>query len=87
MTLTVELPNDLAQHEDPAREALEALAVEAYRTGTMTRGEAAGLLKMGRLAFDGLLKKRNVMEGAYGVEDFLEDVKTSEKLRAAGKIS
>ena len=82
MTLTVELPDDLAQHEDPAREALEQVAIEAYRTESMTKGQAAALLGMGRMEFDGVLKTHNVEYGAYGVEDLQQDIRTIEELRA-----
>jgi predicted HTH domain antitoxin len=85
MTLTVELPDDLAQHTDSGREALEQLAIEAYRTDWMTKGQAAGLLGMSRMEFDGVLKKHNVEKGAYGVEQLREDIETLEKLRAARK--
>lgn len=85
MTLTVELPDDLAQHPDSGREALEQLAIEAYRTESMTKGQAAALLGMGRLEFDGVLKKHNVEYGAYGVEQLREDIETLEKFRAARK--
>jgi len=86
MTLTVELPNNLAEHEDPAREALEALAVEAYRTEALSLHEAATLLGVGRIEFDGILKQRGVAEGAYDIEDLSEDIATSDELRAAGKL-
>jgi predicted HTH domain antitoxin len=86
MTLTVELPNDLMQHEDAAREALEAIAVEAYRTDAMTRPEAAKFLGMGRLEFQDVLKRHGVAKGSYGVEELLEDIATSDALFAAGKL-
>ena len=86
MTLTVELPNDLAEHEDPAREALEALAVEAYRTEALSHHEAATLLGVGRFAFEGILKQRGITEGAYGVEDLQQDIQTGDRLRASGQL-
>ena len=36
MEITVRLPDDLTQHADPAREALEALAMEGYRSGALS---------------------------------------------------
>jgi hypothetical protein len=33
MQITVELPDDIAQHSNPAREALEALAIEGQVGG------------------------------------------------------
>lgn len=86
MTLTVELPNDLSEHGDPVREALKAFAIEAYRTEALTQHQAAKMLQMGRFEFEGLLKQRGIMEGAYDVEDLLADIATSERLRAEGKL-
>ena len=31
MQITVQLPDDLAQHPNPGRDALESLAIEGYR--------------------------------------------------------
>jgi predicted HTH domain antitoxin len=86
MTLTIELPNDLAEHEDPVREALEAFAVEAYRTEVLTHHEAASMLSLGRIAFDDVLKRKGVTNNFYNVDDLLEDIATSDRLRAAGKL-
>jgi predicted HTH domain antitoxin len=87
MTLTIELPNDLAKHENATREALEAIAVEAYRTDAMTRPEAAKFLGVGRLEFQNILKRHGVTKDAYGVEELLEDIATMDRLHAAGKIA
>lgn len=35
MRITVQLPNDLAQHPNPGRDAVEALAIEEYRSGAL----------------------------------------------------
>ena len=40
MQITVELPDDIARHPDPGREALERLAIEGYRSGTLTHFQA-----------------------------------------------
>jgi hypothetical protein len=50
MQITVELPDDIAQHSDPARVALEALATEGYRSGAFTHHQACQLLGLGLLA-------------------------------------
>jgi predicted HTH domain antitoxin len=84
MEITVHLPDDLAQHTDPGREALEALAIEGFRSGALSRFEAAQLLGLGRLEFDGFLKERNIMEGAYDVEDLAQDLRSLDQLRAKG---
>ena len=44
MTITVELPNDIGHHPDSGREALEALAIQGYRTEALTLRQAAAML-------------------------------------------
>jgi predicted HTH domain antitoxin len=82
MEITVKLPDDLAQHENPGREALEALAIEGYRSGVFSHHEAAQLLNMGRIQFDGFLKDRGVTEHAYSAEDLKQDMENLRKLDA-----
>jgi predicted HTH domain antitoxin len=75
MQITVDLPEDLAQHADPAREALEALAIEGYRSGALTAYETRVLLGFQtRYELDGFLKQRGVMEHAYSAEDLADDM-------------
>jgi hypothetical protein len=47
MKITVELPDDVAKHADPGREALEALAIEGYRSGTLTHYQADQIVLLG----------------------------------------
>jgi hypothetical protein len=42
--ITVELPSDLMQHGDAARETVEAVAIGGYRSGTLTAYQAQVLL-------------------------------------------
>lgn len=80
MEITVQLPDDLAQHADPVREALEAFALEGYRTGTLTPYQTRTLLGFRtRYQFDGFLKTHGVLEHAYTVEDLEEDAKGFER--------
>jgi hypothetical protein len=44
MTLTVELPNNLAEQPDPAHIALEAIAIEGFKTGALTKPQARACL-------------------------------------------
>ena len=75
MQITVQLPDDLASHPNPAREALEAFVIEGYRSGVLSTSQARTLLGFGtRYELDGFLKSHNVWERAYGVEDFEKDV-------------
>jgi predicted HTH domain antitoxin len=74
MQITVELPDDLTQHPDPAREALEALAIEGYRSGALTALQTRTLLGFETTyQLDGFLKQHEVWEHAYSVEDLEKD--------------
>jgi predicted HTH domain antitoxin len=84
MKITVVLPDDLARRPDPGRQALEALAIEGYRSGALTHYEASHLLQLSRLEFDALLKDRNIDDHAYDVEDLEQDLETLERLEASG---
>jgi predicted HTH domain antitoxin len=86
MKITVELPDDVAKHADPGREALEALAIEGYRSGTLTHYQAGQLLGLTRFEFDRFLKDRNIYEHAYDVEDLDRDMATHRKLEAKGAL-
>ncbi len=86
MKITVDLPDDVAQRPDPGREALEAFAIEAYRSGALTHYQASQLLRVSRLEFEALLKTRNVEEHAYDVEDLAEDLETLDRIEASGRM-
>jgi predicted HTH domain antitoxin len=86
MKITIELPDDLAAHADPGREALEAVAIEGYRSGALTHHEASQLLGLTRFEFDGFLKARNIYEHAYDVEDLEQDLDTFRKLEEKGVL-
>jgi Uncharacterised protein family (UPF0175) len=74
MQITVQLPDDLAQRPDPAREALEAFAIEGYRSGALSALQTRLLLgfETGE-QFDGFLKRHEVWDHAYSVEDLESD--------------
>jgi predicted HTH domain antitoxin len=80
MQITVELPEDIARHPDPGREALEALAIEGYRSQALTHFQASQLLGLSRFEFDGFLKNRNIYDHAYDVEDLEQDLATLRQL-------
>ncbi len=81
MQITVELPNDVTQHPDPAREVLEAVALAGYRSGKLTHYQASRLLGLNsRFEFDAFLKTRGIYDHAYGPEDLAEDWNTLRKL-------
>jgi predicted HTH domain antitoxin len=86
MRITIELADDIARHADPAREALEALAIEGYRSGVLSSYQARTLLGLTRFEFDGFLKDRNVWEHAYSREDLERDRETLTLLDRQGDI-
>ncbi len=86
MQITVELPDDIARHPDPGREALEALVIEGYRSEKLTHHQAAQLLGLTRFEFDGFLKDRQIYDHAYSVEDLERDLADLDKLRSKGLL-
>ena len=86
MQITVELPDDIAQHADPGREALERLAVEGYRSGALTHHQAGQLLGLSRFEFDDFLIERKIVDHAYSIEDLQQDLADLENLRAQGLL-
>lgn len=84
MQFTVELPDDLAERlipmgSDPARTALEDMAVEAFRAHRLTEHELATLLGLSRYELDGFLKQREVWL-EYTMEDLQRDIETHRRL-------
>ena len=53
------LPDDFTTHPDPPREALEAMAIDGYRSGALTHHQGAQLLGIDRLAFENLARTRD----------------------------
>jgi len=86
MQITIELPDDIARHPDPGREALEALAVEGYRSGALTHHQGSQLLGMSRFEFDEFLIERKIYEHAYSINDLKQDLEDLEKLREQGLL-
>ena len=78
MELTVQIPDDLASRMsasggDLSRRALEALALEEFKSGHITKPELRRLLSFGtRYQLDGFLKAHDVYED-YTMEDFERD--------------
>lgn len=82
MEITIKLPDDLAEHKNPGREALEALVTEGYRSGAFSHYQASQLLGLSRLAFDGFLKERNIYEHSYSADDLKQDEETLRQLES-----
>jgi len=78
MKITVRIPDDLASRMsasggDLSRRALEALALDEFKSGRITKPELRRLLGFGtRYRLDGFLKSHDVYED-YTVEDFERD--------------
>ncbi len=78
MDLTVQIPDDVARSMsaaggDLARRALEALALEEFKSGHLTKPELRRMLGFGtRYRLDGFLKSHGVYED-YTMEDFERD--------------
>ena len=79
MQVTFDLPDDISaalegHWPDLPRQALEALAVEAYRTGALTEGQVRRLLRLeSRLEVHALLKEHRVPL-RYTEADFEDDL-------------
>jgi predicted HTH domain antitoxin len=75
--LTIKLPEEIerqleAAWEDLPRRALEALAVEGYRTGALTRGQVGTLLNLNFWETESFLKERAAFL-PYTLEDLEQD--------------
>lgn len=90
MQVTIEIPDVIAhqiqgQWQDLPQKFLEALAVEAYRSGSLTRGQIQQMLDVNSLyEVDGFLKQ----SGAYlhyAEDDFEQDLLTMKRLKATDK--
>jgi len=78
MRVTIDLAEDFVRRADPAREALEALAIQGYPSGALSSYQARTLLGLGltRFEFDGFLKDHQAWEHAYSQEDLERDRET-----------
>jgi hypothetical protein len=87
--ITLDIPDELAvslapRGEDPARAALEVLALEAYRERRLTGYQVRTLLGIpSRFEFDGFLKEHQVEK--YTAEDFEHDLATIRQIEEIRK--
>jgi predicted HTH domain antitoxin len=85
MQVTLDIPDALADQlraagVDPARAALEALLVDAYRNRHLTESDIKRILGYGtRMQVHALLASHNVPLN-YDVEEFEQDLATLRKL-------
>ena len=84
MNVTVHIPDDLAERlaagGDLSRRALEALALEEFRLGNLTKPELRRLLNFSsRDALDVFLKEHGVFE-LYSIDDLERERRDLHKL-------
>jgi hypothetical protein len=85
MELTVQIPDDLARSMsasggDLSRRALEALALEEFKSGHITKPELRRLLGFGtRYQLDGFLKSHDVYEN-YTMADLEQELEGLRRL-------
>ena len=91
MRITLDVPDDLApalapEGQDPARAALEAIGLEAYRQRRISGYQLRSMLGIAsRYELDGFLKTHQVCD--YTIEDFENDLATSKLLREREKAA
>jgi uncharacterized protein YgbK (DUF1537 family) len=85
MNLIVQIPDDVARRlvaagGDLSRRALEALALEEYKLGHLTKPELRRLLGFGtRDALDGFLKAHDIFE-PYSLDDLERERRDLQRL-------
>ena len=85
MEVTVTIPEDIAAQlhtkwQDLPRAALESLALEAYRSGTLNGPQLRRLLGLSRYELDGFLKNAGIFLD-YDLNDLKQDLETMRKVR------
>ncbi len=84
MQVTIDLPEDVAKGmqakwHDVERGALECIAIEGYRSGTLTTEQVRRMLGLGtRMQVDALLKAAGVYL-EYTEEEFAQDIETNSR--------
>jgi hypothetical protein len=90
MNLVLRIPDDLAERlsaaGDVERQALEALAADAYRAGRLTKPELCRMLGLGRIELDGFLKAHEVYE-PYALADFERERQVLESVSDAASVT
>lgn len=84
--IAVDLPEDIAKRlksawPDVSRRALEAVAVEGYRDGALTRDQVGRLLGLSFGDTEAFLKRHRA-HLAYDEDDFEQDRRDLERLEA-----
>jgi predicted HTH domain antitoxin len=83
MKILVDIPDALARQlkgeEDAPQQVREALAVEGYRSGALTRGQVAEALGMSFYEAEAWFVRKGLHRD-YGVEELEEDRRTLDRL-------
>ena len=83
MRIVVDIPDSLARRlggdEDVSRKVCEALAVEGYLSGALTRGQVAESLGMTFYEAEAWFVRKGLHRD-YGVEELEEDRRTLDQL-------
>jgi len=84
MRIAVELPEDIAKRletawRDVSRGALEAIALEGYRDGTLSREQVGRILALSFWETEAFLKERQAYL-AYDEEDLEQDRRDLDRL-------
>ena len=84
MPITIELPEHIEKQLETAwgdlsRRTLEALAVEGYRSGSLSAGQVAEMLGLSVWETEELLKEREAYLH-YSYEDLRHDIEAQERV-------
>jgi predicted HTH domain antitoxin len=84
MPVTIELPEEIERQlhqewQDLPRRALEALALEGYRSEALTRGQVGQMLGLDFWGTEAFLRERGAFL-QYAAEDLAQDRRTQERL-------
>lgn len=87
MQIIVDLPDDLIQRPNPAREALEALAISGYHFRVLSSYQARVLLGFSTHSeLQRFLEERGIWDRGYDVDDHEEEIKAFDELERDGLI-
>ena len=84
MQISVKLPDDLAAHPNPGREALESLVIAGYQTGVLSHFLASQMLELTRFEFERFLADKQVVAEPYDEHEWDEDMAIARQIRAHG---
>lgn len=92
MQVTLEIPDEMAdwlasKGQNLSRAAVEALAIEGYRSGSLSPLQTRLMLGFEtRYELDRFLKDHQVWEHAYDLEDLDHDRETIKQLQVEGRL-